>query len=55
MKIYKSISEYAILNNISRITAYKKLEKWEIEKLKIWRKYYFIDIKESIKYLSSKL
>lgn len=55
MKVYKTISEYAENKWMSRNSAYKRLKKWELEKFYIWNKYYFIDIKESIKYLSSKL
>ena len=55
MKIYKSISEYSREKVISRISAYKKLERGELEKFYIWNKYYFFEIKETLKYLIQKL
>ena len=55
MIVYKTISEYAKTKWISRISVYKRLERWEIEKFYIWEKYYFIDIKETLKYLMNKL
>lgn len=53
MKVYKSISEYSIYKKISRNKAYRLLELWEIIKFNIWKRSYFLEKKETIKFLSS--